>query len=263
MVSIDKDICIGCGKCVKDCLGNHIKLINKKAVLEEECLQCGHCVAVCPVQAVSIPEYDMADVEVCKVMDVHVDADLMLRTIKFRRSIRSYKSAAIECEKLEKLIQAARYTATAGNRQDCHFVIVQNNLTRLKEIVWDNIDELVSVRDEGLVEELIPFKSFNIRRKKNREDDYLFRNAPVVLYICSQRGWDAGMAAQNIELMAVSQGLGVLYNGYLATISDQNQELKKWLGIEEQLIAACLLVGYPDVDYKRTAPRCDAKVSWY
>ena len=27
-------------------------------------MQCGHCVAVCPVKAVSIPEYDMADVPI-------------------------------------------------------------------------------------------------------------------------------------------------------------------------------------------------------
>ena len=63
------------------------------------------------------------------------------------------------------------------------------------------------------------------------EDDYLFRNAPVVLYITSDWPLDAGLAAQNIETMAVSMGMGALYNGYLARITDCNMEAKKWLGI--------------------------------
>ena len=65
----------------------------------------------------------------------------------------------------------------------------------------------------------LPYILFNQRRKKDAADDYLFRNAPAVLYIVSDSPLDAGLAAQNMETMAVSLGLGVLYNGYLG----QNQ----------------------------------------
>ena len=49
-------------------------------------------------------------------------------------------------EALEQLVQAGRYTATAKNNQDCHFIFVQNDLERLKEIVWQYIDELEEKR---------------------------------------------------------------------------------------------------------------------
>ena len=90
----------------------------------------------------------------------------------------------------------------------------------------------------------------------------MFRNAPVVLFITSDWPLDAGLAAQNIETMAVALGLGALYNGYLARIADANEELKKWLGIDGKTIKACMLLGYPDRTYARTAPRRAANVVW-
>lgn len=63
MVKIDREKCIGCGLCADDCIALNIKIQDKKAQILTDCLQCGHCVAVCPKGAVSIPEYDMADVE--------------------------------------------------------------------------------------------------------------------------------------------------------------------------------------------------------
>ena len=109
---------------------------------------------------------------------------------------------------------------------------------------------------------MLPYVAFNRRRKKDPKDDYLFRNAPVVLFITSDWPLDAGLAAQNIENMAVSSGLGVLYNGYLARIAEANEELKQWLGIKGKTIKACMLLGYPERIYARTAPRKEANVIW-
>ena len=63
MIVIEKEKCIGCGLCVKDCPAGKLKLEEQKAVYTPGCIECGHCVAVCPRAAASIPEYDMADVE--------------------------------------------------------------------------------------------------------------------------------------------------------------------------------------------------------
>ena len=60
MIEIKKELCIGCGACVKDCPGKALAIEDGKAVYKKECIHCGHCVAICPVNAVSIPEYDMA-----------------------------------------------------------------------------------------------------------------------------------------------------------------------------------------------------------
>lgn len=262
MVTIHQEKCIGCGTCAEDCLAANIEVTEGKAQVKKDCIQCGHCVAVCPVNAVSIPEYDMDDVEEYEADTFRLNPDSVLHAIKFRRSIRNYKEQKIEKEKLETLLQAGRYTATAKNNQGCCFVFVQEEREELKERVWDFIDEIATREGCRIRKELLPFVAFNRRRKANPEDDYLFRNAPTVLFITSDWPLDAGLAAQNIETMAVSMGLGALYNGYLCRIANENEELKKWLGIEGKTIKACMLLGYPDRSYRRTAPRKEAEVIW-
>lgn len=256
MIIIDQEKCIGCGDCAADCIALNIKVEGGKAAPLRECLNCGHCVGVCPMAAIAIPEYDMEDVEEYDAEKFALSPEHFLRAVKFRRSIRSYKADKVEKEKLEKMAEAGRYTATAVNYQFNQFVFIQDELDKMKEYVWDFIEER---KDEAAVR---PYLAFNERRKADPKDDYLFRNAPAVILVTSDRMLDAGLAAQNMEMMAVSMGLGVLYNGFLARITEINPELKKWLGIENKTICACMLLGYPDVQYLRTVPRKKAQVIW-
>lgn len=49
------DKCIGCGTCTKGvCFANAIQIIDKKAVINEECRGCGRCVDVCPQKAIEL-----------------------------------------------------------------------------------------------------------------------------------------------------------------------------------------------------------------
>ena len=57
------------------------------------------------------------------------------------------------------------------------------------------------------------YQGFYEAHMADSKQDYLFRNAPAVLFIASEANIDAGLAAQNMELMGVSLGLGFLYNG--------------------------------------------------
>lgn len=262
MIQINESLCIGCGMCAKDCLAFRIKIDKDKAVYSSPCIQCGHCVAICPAKAVSIPEYDMEDVEEFDKDTFELNPDTVLHAIKFRRSIRDYSAKAVELEKLNRIAQAGRYTATAKNNQGSHFIFVKDGIATLKELVWNHIEELLNKNPSNIPEELIPFANFNDRRKKDPVDDYLFRNAPVVVFITSDWPLDAGLAAQNMELMAISQGLGMLYNGYLCRIADMNTKLKEWLSIKGKTIKACMLLGYPNVTYKRTAPRAIGNIIW-
>jgi dihydroorotate dehydrogenase/NAD-dependent dihydropyrimidine dehydrogenase PreA subunit len=54
---VDKDKCIGCGKCVKPAHCNAVELKNGKANIDpEKCVACSVCVVLCPVQAIRIEE---------------------------------------------------------------------------------------------------------------------------------------------------------------------------------------------------------------
>ena len=204
----------------------------------------------------------MADVEKYDADSFAVNPEQLLHSIKFRRSIRNYKPEAVPEDVLRTLAEAGRYTATAKNSQSNGFVFVQKEMGELKDRVWQFIDDIAHKDIREIDKAFLPYLVFNQRRKKDATDDYLFRNAPVVLYVVSDSALDAGLAAQNMEMMGVSLGLGMLYNGYLARVSDANAELKEWLGIEDRKICACMLLGYPAVHYARTAPRKPAEIIW-
>lgn len=257
MVVIDSEKCIGCGLCAADCCAYNIVIDGGKAALKRPtCIQCGHCVAICPQAAVSIPEYDMADVE--PVTDVGISPEAMLRSIKIRRSIRYYKPQPVAKEAVTMLMQAGRYTATAKNMQDNRFIFVADRLEELKALTRKVIDDFTPEDIGTMPPELRTYAKFNLRYKKDPTDDYLFRNAPLLLVIAGSRELDAGMAAQNIENMAVSLGMGALYNGYLRRLFDVSPEIKSLLGAGDREILCCMLLGYPDVSYRRTAPRAAA-----
>lgn len=259
MVFIDKAQCIGCGKCVKDCVAKNLEINAGKATVKGDCLQCGHCVAVCVREAVCIPEYDMGDIEPVDE-NRRIRPELLLSCIKSRRSIRDFSAEKIDHGKLKLLAEAGRYAATANNGQFHKYVFVQDKSDVLKDFIWNYIDDL-KPEDQARFEDYDIYKNFLKRKKENPFDDYLFRNAPAVLFVVSERMLDAGITAQNIELMAVTLGMGALYNGFLAKIADANLELKKWLGIEEGTIRTCMLLGYPKQKYLRTAPRKKADIT--
>jgi len=52
---INKEKCVGCGQCEKKCPVNAIKMIDKKAVVDQDiCIGCGVCHRVCGVSAITL-----------------------------------------------------------------------------------------------------------------------------------------------------------------------------------------------------------------
>ena len=70
-----------------------------------------------------------------------VDADNLLNFIKFRRSIRNFKSKKIEKEKIEKIIEAGRFTQTSTNSQDVSYTIVIDKLDKLKDLAFESLNK--------------------------------------------------------------------------------------------------------------------------
>lgn len=262
MIMIDEKKCIGCGLCAADCPAGKLKIENERAVYYPECIQCGHCVSVCPKAAVSIPEYDMEDVEEYEKASFHIEPERFLRAVKSRRSIRNYQEKVPDKETLERILQAGRYTPTAKNRQACRFVVIREEMEEFKKLLWEEIPHLAEEMKESMPHYAMMFKFLYCRWKKDHSDDALFFNAPCCMFITSADPLDGGLAAANIENMAVAEGAGVLYSGYLLRIIQASETIKKWLDLEEENISCCMLLGYPAVTYRRTAPRKQADIIW-
>lgn len=55
MISVDKKICIGCGKCADICPGNLLVIKNSRAEIRDvrDCWGCTACVKICPKNAIA------------------------------------------------------------------------------------------------------------------------------------------------------------------------------------------------------------------
>lgn len=254
LIEIDERYCVGCGRCVDDCVGANLALEDGIARVKGRCILCGHCVAVCPTGAVSIPGYDMEDVEICVPASAAIDPRAMLGVIKSRRSVRNYLPNAIGQDALRLVLDAGRYTATAKNAQGCRFIVVQDELDELKRLVWGGIEDALALPGADKPRWATLYEPF-LSGVQAGQQDFLFRNAPAVAFVAADRADDAGLAAQNMELVAASLNLGVLFNGYLCRAAEALPAVKAFLRAEDRPLQICMLLGHPAVSYRRTAPR--------
>ena len=85
----------------------------------------------------------------------------------------------------------------------------------------------------------------------------------MLLVVLSGRLFEAGMAAQSIELAACANKLGVLYSGFIVDALRESERALRMLGIPDGgQVAIAMLLGYPAVHYRRAAPRRPVEVHW-
>lgn len=75
-ISIDRDLCNGCGLCVEICPFNGVKLDEENiAVLLDACNECGACIDECPVEAISVTVIKEGIIDVSKYSGVWTFAE--------------------------------------------------------------------------------------------------------------------------------------------------------------------------------------------
>ena len=95
------------------------------------------------------------------------------------------------------------------------------------------------------------------------KNDKLFFHAPTVIIVTANNEINGGLASSNMELMVDALGLGTFFSGFLVRASDSNKAIMDLLGIKDgKKIISCMVVGYPNIKYKRTVPRKEAEVNW-
>ena len=55
-LTLDRDVCIGCGRCLEVCPHQVFSLAEKKAAImdRDACMECGACALNCPVKAITV-----------------------------------------------------------------------------------------------------------------------------------------------------------------------------------------------------------------
>ena len=148
-------------------------------------------------------------------MDVH-------EAIRTRKSVRSYLDRAVEADKLQRVLEAARLAPSANNRQEWRFVVVTDPAVRRRLA-----DEAAGQRFVG--------------------------EAPVVIAACAETDrhnmrcglpcylLDVAIAIDHLTLAAAAEGLGTCWIGAF-----DPQKTREILGIPADVeVVELLPLGYP------------------
>lgn len=250
-IRIDEYKCVGCSLCVKDCPNGYLYINENKACINENggCIECGHCFAICPKQAITMNNYPLTNEPITPM--TNIDSDVLLASMKSRRTVRKFKDKIIEQEVIDKIIEAGRYCPTATNAQDVNFTILGKRKEKIEK-------ECVALFRKG-AKIASPFvkavKSIEI------DDNFFFKDAPLVIIVSSKNKVNAGLASSYMELEAESLGLGVLYSGSFVTCSKINRKTRNMLELPKgDKVVSCMVMGYPAVKYQRVVLRKERKI---
>lgn len=254
--SIDKDKCIGCGLCIKDCSTIAIKMgeDNKPFMTEKgniNCMSCQHCLAICPTGAISI----LGKSSTNSTQPLPTSNEEILNVIKSRKSCRHYKEEDVPEEIIEQLKYMLNYVPTGRNNHNLLFSIVdkRKDADIIREYVNKNLLKLTK---------RFPF---NIAAKKyaryakllEKGVDIIFRNAPHIIVACSPidapcANIDPVIALSYFELYANSLGLGTCWCGLAQNCFKILPKMKDFFNIPKGYKPVyVMLFGLPTLKYAR------------
>jgi nitroreductase/NAD-dependent dihydropyrimidine dehydrogenase PreA subunit len=271
LITVDEKKCTACRICNHVCPVGILKMDKQNKIpvtiskADELCINCGHCVSVCPYKALSLDTMKSDELQELG-NDWKIPSEKLETFLKARRSIRNFKEDKVEKEKLEKLIDIARYAPTGLNRQPVRWMAVHDNaLTR-------NIAEAVIGWMRSLIKENDPIAD-SLRMDLSVQAwekgyDRICRGAPhLIIGYALKEDMTAPQAAAigltYLELAAVSLGLGACWAGYVNYAINSSDEVRKIIGLSKR--SACfgaMLIGYPAYEYKRIPKRNMPSIKW-
>lgn len=134
--------------------------------------------------------------------------NMVLDTIKRRRSTRIYREEQIKEEELGAILEAGQYAPSGHGEQPWHFTVIQNQ-------------ELLTELSDKSKEAVKDFPVEAIRNAAKNENFQVFYHAPTVVVVSGAQNAltpeiDCAAATQNMLLAAESLDIGGCWNGFLS-----------------------------------------------
>ncbi|MCF8297188.1 MAG: nitroreductase family protein [Saprospiraceae bacterium] len=156
--------------------------------------------------------------------------------IKIRQSVRKYSNKAVEKEKIEKCLEAARLAPSASNSQPWKYIVVDEPALKNKvaEATFDNLVKFNKFAVEAPVIVVIVIEKPKLITQvgaaiKNRE-------FPLI---------DIGISTEHFCLQAAELGLGTCMLGWF-----NQKKIKALLNIpKNKTLGLVITLGYPPDDY--------------
>lgn len=250
---LDREKCIKCGLCAKDCITYSISQDEEGYPIFDNslCIDCQHCFSICPNGAISI---DNKNPEVSSKINFG-NPEEILDLIKSRRSIRLYKEDEISKENLEKIKEMLPFIPTGCNYNSLHFTFIEarTSLDIIREYTRNKILKILSNKLLSVAKKFERFKT-----AFENGEDVIFRNAPAMIVVSSNikapcANVDPIIALSYIELYAQSLGLGTCWCGFAQTCFKLMPELSSMINVPDGYKPTyAMLIGNPAVNYTRT-----------
>jgi len=279
-ITIDRQICIGCGACVALCTrqvferrADGVAVINPA-----RCNVCGHCIAVCPVDAIT---HVRLPPERCPPIGLLPNLNMLIDAFRARRSVRIYQDRPLSRDTIRQLVDLARWVPSAGNSQQVDWLVFDDR-AQIKKLS-DQIVALFSRAARWLRFPLLKplwawvlgkrvqslLNSANWMEQQHAQGrDPIFFDAPALLIAHTRRGApfgrdDAVYAAYNLMLGAQQMGLGSCQIGFFIVALSLSRKLRRMLGLpNNRQPQVAVVLGYPRYPFRRTLPRRQPEITW-
>lgn len=279
-ISIKKENCIKCNKCVRVCPADIFIQNNDTKEIEtiyiENCIGCGHCVAACPEDAVMHSLFPAEKVHAIDYSQLPTPEQMML-LCKSRRSNRAFSTKAVPEESLKQILEAAHRAPTGSNIQNVKFLVVTDpdKLRQIIEFTLGVFGGMIKKLKNPLLKPLIKLTMPDVFRyipviERIQEDyknggDGILRKATAAIFIYTPAGsrmgvLDANLAYQNGSLMAECLGISQFYTGFVLNATKMKKgKLEKILGVDGEIHAGMGL-GMPSFRFPNYIDKKDIEV---
>ena len=174
-----------------------------------------------------------------------------IEAILTRRSTRNYRPDAVEAEKLEQVLNAAKQAPSGGNSQTNHFLVIHNSevICKLAAMAQEAFARMEITEDT--------YKSLKNSITLSKRGSYVFcYNAPVLIVVANQKDYgnnmaDCACAIENMMIAANALDLGSCWINQLKWLNEDPEivDYLRALGMKEgERVYGSVIIGYPASD---------------
>jgi len=257
----------------------------------EVCISCGECVRVCPQDTISMQNNDESlsrfeSFQAERKWLPHGKYDIvgLVNLMQSRRSCRNYLEKSVEKTLLDDLVKIGITAPSGSNCQMWSFNILPDRssveafASRIKRF-YENLNQTAEKSWLRFLLKLIGkpeldwyYENYYESVKEGLADwdksrkDILFHGAPAVILVASKKeascpSEDALLATQNILLGAHSLGLGTCLVGFAVSAMKSDRKICDVIKLpEDESVYAVIAVGYPDEKYQYVTGRKPALI---
>ena len=286
-IEINHEKCDKEGLCVRVCVEGIFEQSEQHTVPiithPERCFFCGHCVAVCPGNAITHTGFEMENF-LPHTPEMFIEPDNLLGFLRMRRSLREYHpDRRVPKEKVEQVIDAARYAPTGSNAQSLEHIVItdQKTMDKLAEYCIDVFhkrvdliqnEDVLTDRDPRVAKRIqaeLPFYTRVFSDYKAGKAPFFYKTPVLIITHADMTNTptpveDATLASYQMMLMAHSLGLGTCYIGNFYEYANESQSIRDLLEIPpDHDILMSFTLGYPAIKFRKLVDRNETNVRWF